>query len=416
LSNTQRGESHRVAIKSFKSVYENDPQGLTASRAFKTEARNLRELSERNHPHIVRRVATVVHGKQFLILSDWANGGDLKNFWEQEREPSAGPELVLEVVTQLRGLASAIDLMHYGNYMSPLSRSVSQSSSTHTPSMPVVIGVNGEAGRLADIGAAVEDSNWRHGDLKPENILRFSKVGELVGTLRISDLGLAKRHVVSTNLRKLPSTSQFGTVGYEPPEAMTMPLSPRSRLYDIWSLGCILLEFVVWLLYGYEGLKAFWKLPTESEGFLFWCRLPVGVEPGAKVNPSVTQIMDRILETNPACRSPSAIRDLLLLVKDRVLVPALPDVHNTILPEDRRIQANILLRALQDIEDRCKNPHYCCPGQPERNARLPTSALQPISRNLSDTLYLPPTQHGNGMASLQVPSSAVRAQRVMPVG
>jgi serine/threonine protein kinase len=403
---------------------------LSAHRAWKTEAKNLRELSERNHPHLVRRIATVIHGKQFLILSDWANGGDLKNFWEQERKPSLGPGLVLEVVAQLSGLASAIKLMHHGNYTP--SRSVSRSSSTHTPSTPVVIAVNGEAGRVADTGDAVEDSNWRHGDLKPENILRFRGVGELVGTLRISDLGLAKRHVVSTNLRKLPSTSQFGTLGYEPPEAMTMLLAPRSRLYDIWSFGCIMLEFVVWLLYGYEGLETFWKLPTEAEGFLFWSRLPANVEPGAKVNPSVTQTIDRILATNPACRSgsSSAICDLLLLVKDRVLVPALPDVHNTILPENRRIHANVLLKALEDIENRCKSPQYCCPGQLERDARLPTIALQPISR---DTLHLPSIQHGNGEASLQVPPShqapsslqvppsfqvppsAVRAQRVMPI-
>jgi hypothetical protein len=140
-----------------------------------------------------------------------------------------------------------------------------------------------------------------------------------------------------------------------------------------------------------------------------------------------------ILATNPACpsRSSSAIRDLLLLVKDKVLVPALPDVHNTILPENRRIHANVLLKALEDIENRCKSPQYCCPGQPERDARLPTNALQPISR---DTLHLPPMQHGNGVASLQVPPShqlpsslqvppsfqvppsAVRAQRVMPIG
>jgi serine/threonine protein kinase len=361
---------------------------------------NLRELSERKHPHLVRRVATVIHGKQFLILSDWANGGDLKNFWKQEPRPFVRPQLVLEVVAQLRGLASAIELMHYGNYVGTVSGSASQSSSTHRPSTPVLIGVNGETDRAADIGVAVPDSNWRHGDLKPENILRFLEAGELVGILRISDLGLAKRHVMATGLRKLPSTSQFGTLEYEPPEAVTMLLLPRSRLYDIWSFGCILLEFVVWLLYGYEGLKAFWKLPTEPEGTLFWSRLPAGVEPGAKVNPSVTQTIDRILATNPACRSgsPSAIRDLLLLVKERVLVPALPDVHDAIPPEHRRIQANVLLEALEEIESKCGSPQYCCPAQPERNARLPT-------RNITDTLHLPPIQHGNGAASLQVPSN-----------
>lgn len=375
----------------------------------------------------------MVHGKQFLILSDWANGGDLKSFWEQERNPSLMPKLVSEVVAQLSGLASAIELMHHGNYIGTLSRSVSRSPSSPTPSTPVVTGPDGEANRVADMGAAAEDANWRHGDLKPENILRFLRAGQLVGTLRISDLGLAKRHVVSTGFRKLPSTSQFGTLDYEPPEAMTMLRSPRSRLYDIWSFGCIMLEFVVWLLYGHEGLDEFWKLPIEKDGTLFWSRLPVGEEPGAKVNSSVAQVMDGILSTHPACQQQSAIRDLLLLVKDRVLVPALPGVHSTIPPENRRIQANVLLKALEDIEDGCKNPQYCCPAQPERGARLPTNVLQPISRNISDTLHIPATQHGKGAASLQVPSNhqlpsslqvpssrqvpsgAARAPRVMPI-
>jgi serine/threonine protein kinase len=399
----------------FKDVYENGHQGLAARRAWNMEAKNLRELSERNHPHLIHRIATVAHGERFIILSDWANGGDLKKFWELEPKPAVSSALVSEVVKQLHGLSSAIELMHHGHYVGTPSRSVSQPPLLPTFSTPVVIGVDGEVAHVAETGAAAEDSNWRHGDLKPENILRFLNAGELVGTLKISDLGLAKRHVVSTGLRKLPSTSKFGTPAYEPPEAMTMLLSPRSRLYDIWSFGCIMLEFVVWLLYGHEGLEEFWNLPIEPDGTRFWSRLPPGVEPGAEVNRSVTQIMDRIFATNAACQSPSAIRDLLLLIKDRVLVPALPDVHNAIPSEQRRVHADALLEALEEIENKCRSPVYCCPGQPKRDARLPT-ASQPMSRNMSDALHLPPATRGNGMANLQVPSGAARAQRVNPKG
>jgi serine/threonine protein kinase len=415
LYDPQSIEPRRVAIKTFKDVYENGHQGLAARRAWNMEAKNLRELSERNHPHLIHRIATVALGERFLILSDWANGSDLKRFWELEPKPAVSSALVLEVVKQLRGLSSAIELMHHGHHVGTLSRSVSQSSSFPTISMPGVIGVDGEAAHVAETGSAAEDSNWRHGDLKPENILRFLNADELVGTLKISDLGLAKRHVESTGLRKLPSTSKFGTPAYEPPEAMTMLLSPRSRLYDIWSFGCIMLEFVVWLLYGHEGLKEFWDLPIEQDGTRFWTRLPPGVEPGAVVNRSVTQIMEQILATNAACQSPSAIRDLLLLIKDRVLVPALPGVHSEIPPDQRRVHADVLLNALEDIENKCRSPVYCCPSQPKRDARLPTGP-QPISRNMSDALRLPPTTRGNGMANLQVPSGAARAQRVIPKG
>lgn len=29
------------------------------------------------------------------------------------------------------------------------------------------------------------------------------------------------------------------------------------RLYDIWVMGCIMLEFIIWLLYGLDGLDYF---------------------------------------------------------------------------------------------------------------------------------------------------------------
>lgn len=281
--------------------------------------------------------------------------------------------------------------------------------------MPVVVSPDGTTGHAAEIGTAAEDNNWRHGDLKPENILRFLKANEQVGTLRISDLGLAKQHSVRTGLRKLASSSTFGTLEYEPPEATTMLNSPRSRLYDVWSFGCVMLEFVVWLLYGQEGRDDFWKLPKEADGTRFWSRSPVGAEPGANVNHSVTQVMDSILASNAACRAPSAIHDLLLLVKERVLVPALPDVPYTSTLEQRRIRAKDLLKKLEDIETKCQSREYRCPGQPERNARLP-AVSRTIARNVSESLRLPAVAHENGSSTLQVPPGAARAQRVTHLG
>jgi serine/threonine protein kinase len=358
LYDSQSIEPRLVAIKTFKDVYENGYQGLAARRAWKMEAKNLSELSERNHPHLIHRVATVTHGERFLILSDWANGGDLNKFWEQEPKPAVSSALVLEVVKQLRGLSSAIELIHHGYYAGDLSRNA--------------IRADQQVDRR--IGAAAEDfEKWRLGDLKPDKILRFLDSGELVGTLKISDLGLTKRHIRSTNLPTKTTMYPPGTPAYEPPEATTMLLPPRSRFYDIWSFGCIMLEFVIWLLYGHEGLQDFWTIPIERDETRFWTKLPPGVEPGAVVNRSVTQIMDQILATNAACQPPSAIRDLLLLIRDRVLVPALPDLHSAIPPEQRRIHADLLLKALEDIENKCRSPAYSCPDQPQRDARLPTA-------------------------------------------
>lgn len=385
---------------------EREYNGLTAHQAWELEAQNLRELSHRNHNHLVRRIANVTHGERLYRLYDWTSKGDLKNIWEQQPEPLFSPKLVSEVIAQLRGLASAIKLLHDGYHIGTLPRRVADSSlPPHSPTS-AIIDPDVEFDRILELDTEVENSNWRHGDLKPENILRFLDAGELIGTLRISDLGLAKRHIVSTGLRKLPSLSRSRSQAYEPPEAVTMPKSPSSRLYDIWSFGCIMLEFVVWLLYGHEGLKEFWNLPIEPGGTRFWTRLPVGEQPGAEVNHAVTKVMERILATHVACQSPSALHDLLLLIRDRVLVPALPNVHELDPSKSRRIHAGTLLKSLEEIENKCKSPRYCCPSQPELGARLPTA-----SRNASDSL-IPPVTHGNELSALPISSGPARVQRV----
>jgi serine/threonine protein kinase len=351
------------------------------------ESENLRELSAQNNPHLVHRIAAVALGEQYLILSDWANGHDLKHFWKQTPKPSVSATLVRNVVEQLTGLASAIKLMHHGYQAGTPSRSVSHSppllAVPTSVAIPVIVSPDAEAGRAPEIVAAGGNLSWRHGDLKPENILRFCKPGELVGTLCISDVGLAKRHIVATGVRKDASTTRFATLAYEPPEAVTRIDAPTSRRYDIWSFGCIMLEFVVWLLYGHEGLDDFWKLPKEKKGTLFWS--PRDVESRAVVNRYVTQIMDEVLATNATCRPPSAIGDLLVLVKERVLVPALSG-DNTALLQRPRIDAGELLKELQKIKDKCKNSEYCYSGPPGHNARLPVVSLL---RNTSGSLHPP---------------------------
>ncbi|KAK8092472.1 uncharacterized protein PG998_014957 [Apiospora kogelbergensis] len=121
-----------------------------------------------------------------------------------------------------------------------------------------------------------------HGDLKPENILLFNR-GKSQAILQIADLGLAAFHEEAhTNMRK-PSGVGTGTSRYKPPEMGTHreTMQSRGRAYDIWSIGCILLEYLVWSTSGYDALRTF-KTHTD----FFWAqtnttsrmdRLPVAV-------------------------------------------------------------------------------------------------------------------------------------------
>jgi serine/threonine protein kinase len=70
-------------------------------------------------------------------------------------------------------------------------------------------------------------------------------------------MGIAKRHVVATQERDVLTSTRYGTVGYEAPET-AINIHARSRLYDIWYMGCITLEFVIWNLYGSMELVNFY--------------------------------------------------------------------------------------------------------------------------------------------------------------
>jgi len=102
----------------------------------------------------------------------------------------------------------------------------------------------------------------RHGDLKPENILWFKgpgcdDLGFPTGVLQICDFGSADFHHKGTV--ELPAKDILSyTQTYSAPECYTLKLNERiSPSFDIWSLGCVLLQFVTWYMLGSKGLLEF---------------------------------------------------------------------------------------------------------------------------------------------------------------
>lgn len=252
-------------------------------------------------------------------MFQWADGGSLRDFYRDNPRPTLDTKFIQEIVLQLFGLASALNKLH--NYKKDDN--------------------SGES--------------YRHGDLKPENILRFtSENGTRVGMLKISDLGLAKHHLLATRFRDLATDTHFGTPLYEPPEVYTEKNSPRSRQYDIWSMGCIILELIIWLLYGYEELVKFnnsMKYALGGNSSPYWVLDESRTEAHAKVHPHVTESM-KIVKRDPECLgAPTAIGDLLKLVERRLLVVRLP--QHTALPSRQqtvsRAKAEELHRALGEM-------------------------------------------------------------------
>ena len=255
-------------------------------------------MNSRNHKHIVRFITAFRRGEDgkgdHYLMFEWADGGNLENLWDQNEMPVLNANLVKALVEQLNGLVDALSVIHKGYK---------------------------------------KTGHYRHGDLKPANILWF-KDGGLIGTLKISDWGIAKEHNINTELRAHATSARYGTVRYEPPEIVTgvdptflnQPRNRRSRLYDIWSLGCITLECIIWLLYGTHGLKLFTQRIKEGSSE------PKFYQVSVQNNKKVARVHDEVISwmknmaKDPACEvGETALGDLLEIVRDDMLVVKLSE-------------------------------------------------------------------------------------------
>ncbi|KAJ2996358.1 hypothetical protein NUW58_g989 [Xylaria curta] len=290
-----------VAAKELAVKNKEDRQNILNT--WGKEAKALQKMNALKQSHIVGFYTAFLRGipgaQDHYLMLEWASGGNLRNFWKNFKRPALTSELVRATVYQILGLVKAINKAHYP-----------------------------ESG-----------PNFRHGDLKPENILWFKDdSGHGIGTFKIGDWGLAKQHFRVTEMRSRRTTTKWGTRRYEPPEEadsqganlLTSDQSGkrRSRLYDIWALGCITLEFLIWLMYGVEELDRFNKglEVSNSDNSRFYLIKPVtGGRPDVKVHDVAVEWMKH-MGKDPICKpGRTALGNLLELVETRLLVVQLPE-------------------------------------------------------------------------------------------
>ncbi|KAL5415622.1 hypothetical protein PMIN03_002583 [Paraphaeosphaeria minitans] len=185
-----------------------------------------RQMAGLNHPHLVKCLASFTLGAKYQMIYELASC-DLEEFMRERSKPSKHPELTEAwLAQQLAGVASALKVVH------------------------------NPQGMLNVPNANTLRTGYIH-DIKPENILVFIYKGK-VCVLRLSDFSCAKVvEIVATISGKRDSYktgSKPGTPTYRAPEISE---NVSSRPYDMWSLGCVFLELLVWYLEGYKALKMF---------------------------------------------------------------------------------------------------------------------------------------------------------------
>jgi serine/threonine protein kinase len=259
----------------------------------------LNRLRSLQNPRIITLLATYKLRSDYYLMFPLAQH-NLRDFWLQTN-PSAGrSDYKLWMIREVAGLAGVLSEMHHFGTIAQ------ENTSNPTDTCPAV---------------AV------HGDIKPENILLTKELNDLSweigkGVLQLADMGL------STFFHDTSQGSAFkgpGTRTYEPPEAQQkLVVGVKS---DIWSFGCVILEFIMWFLQGPRALERFTNdrimatphsnIPLQDDHFFMLNLDREAKLLGAEVRVTVRKAIQDLYD-EPDCTG--AIRDILQIVEKDMLV------------------------------------------------------------------------------------------------
>ncbi|OMP85750.1 Serine/threonine-protein kinase ATG1 [Diplodia seriata] len=356
-------QDHKVAIKR---LHHGDWKEFEKERSIHVTLGQKQNAS----PHLVKLLATYELQEKYHFIFPRANC-NLRRYWSDNPTPSFTAKTLFWSLKQMAGIATALNTIHNFRVTVPLD------GKGRT--------LTGEVEHPVKKG---EELYGRHGDIKPENILWFKCIPQHQrqhtkgtkngddgdyegGILQITDFGLGRFHGRDSKTEQQPN-GVFGSPTYEPPECKLR--RPVSRLYDLWSLGCLYLEFATWLLAGFDAIEAFSDHracpssinPVFSDDFFFKVvRDEYGIEHGATVRDGVLDWAQR-LHDNPKCSE--FIHDLVdLVMRDLLLIEARD-----------RIQTPWLCVRLNDFLKKAEaDPAYLC--KPDHRPR------EHISRTMSES-------------------------------
>ncbi|OTA87085.1 hypothetical protein M434DRAFT_375966 [Hypoxylon sp. CO27-5] len=275
-------ENIAVAVKKFHN---------SDLKSFKKEVELLREIHNLKHAHLIEPIAAFENGAHLCVLFPWCDGGNLVNYWKQSNE-NPNNELISWTLLQMSGLCECL--------------------------------------------AWLSELNFRHGDLKPENILH--KGGR--ENFLIADVGISKVHSEITERRYGGTSTEQASLRYAPPEytANKDNHMPLSRDFDVWSMGVLLLEWLIRLSVYSAGLTTLMDIHT------FWQKdegRQVQVDPQCR---RLMQEMGNIMEANAPNH---CLKHLLDLIQERLLVVQLAKGGES---RDRgRAKADELWESMEEI-------------------------------------------------------------------
>ncbi|RYC59326.1 hypothetical protein CHU98_g6896 [Xylaria longipes] len=307
---------------------------------FPAEFDMLSKFSDDAHPHLISLLAAYTHRKTFYLIFHWARA-DLVKFWMEIKPKPNIEETVHWVAEQCAKLADGLLRIHkYESFR------------------------ESRNGAAAD-GTSIKTKLYgRHGDIKPANILWFPNPTDANngGTLKLTDFGLAEFHSLHSR-SDLPKSGIATSPTYRPPE-YDMVEGKISRSYDIWTMGCLYLEFITWLLGGWDLVRLFnikRATPVVTPGleqldYSFFEMVESGKT--ARIKESVTEFIRVELHGHNDCTE--YLHEFLDLIEKELLLIETGESNS-----NKRIECGRLHWKLNFMHEKCiKNPGYALTPAP----------------------------------------------------
>ncbi|RDL36222.1 uncharacterized protein BP5553_06834 [Venustampulla echinocandica] len=334
----------------LKMLHDTD---FNSDKQFQNEIQQLQRFNGLLHAHFVTLLATFTFRRNRYFLFPWADG-TLEQYWATHKpKPELNIRTARWVSKQCLGIMTAIDIIHNPNHLQNL-----------------------------DV-----QRYGRHGDIKPDNILWFCSSNDPMGILVISDLGLSSLNR-DTSRSNIPNFKIPAVPGYRPPEC-DVEGGTISRAYDIWTLGCLFLELLTWLLGGSELVDKFEEerkseYITGSINNIFFDLKKINGRAGyvAQVKTQVTEWFNK-MRLHEKC--PKFIHDVLDVIENQMLIVLSQDRKRALSWELKERFEQIHLKCMDDSDQ-----GYCIRGVPiQRDAR----SASVVEANLNDIAKLTISEH-----------------------
>ena len=290
-----------VAVKVYKSQ--------TPSQDFNKELINLDYIKESltESSGVMKHIAAIVHGSDFMIISPLAVLRDLEIFLREGYEPDPGTECqkkVYDFNTEFPFLKRPEDLRH----------------AVVKEAHRLAFALKWLHEELVIFGSS--DRYIAHMDLKPANIL---VVGDPridpqspAGTWKLSDFGVSSFNK-ATNVKdpKMPSIHDLGLQltskglperylrgrgSYQPPEVDMKDVDRRKC--DVWSFGCVLCDILAFAIGKNDAVKKLRDSRYDGyrDDYFYEVIMPLGEE----INDSNTKLKRSVVEWWNKLENPSS--------------------------------------------------------------------------------------------------------------